>query len=147
MMFEAMAFVAVACCALALYRHFSRSGEGEVSFVGLKKGHGRIILPDERLILHEKVFRLFSREIDLGRQRSLDELQSLTVYTTAQGPWTDDVFLALAFDDETWILPPEHPSHQPFLESLTPELELDHQQFIQAMCSTDNKSFLIWSKP
>ena len=70
------------------------------------KMQSREIGKNERISYKDKVVIYSMTQIDT------DNLLKIWVLTTDQGPFFDDVVLALIFDDLTIIIPSEHPDHQ-----------------------------------
>ncbi len=76
----------------------------------------------------------------------LSRLEAVTLRTTDQGPFVEDVFLLLDFDDRTWVVPSAHQDFMTVYDGLGERLPLNHQRFIEGMASAENNSFLLWGR-
>ena len=71
-----------------------------------------------------------------------DDLTEVRNVTTADGPFTEDVYWLLAGSDETGVAVPGSSVTDDLLDRLQGLPGFDNEQMIQAMTSTDNASFL-----
>lgn len=77
---------------------------------------------------------------------SWDELVRIQIVTTDQGPFVDDVFwLFFAGDGRVCMVPSSEISGGIFARLERFE-DVDYEAAIRAMGSTDNASFLVWSR-
>ena len=77
----------------------------------------------------------------------LTQLTKLSIITTDQGPFIDDVFLALFINDIIIFLPSEHTQYENTLfDELGNIFELDYQKIIRASSFTQNAEFIIYQK-
>jgi hypothetical protein len=76
-----------------------------------------------------------------------DRLCEVGIITTDEGPYLDDVFWMLAADDGTGCAVP---SSATGCDALLARLQalpgFDNRAVIDAMCSTDNASFVCWRR-
>lgn len=80
---------------------------------------------------------------------SLDELESIEIRTTADGPWAEDLFWLLhpPPGEETLIIPNGARGADQLLPAFAGLPGFDHQQVLRAMGSTDAASFVLWRRP
>ena len=91
--------------------------------------NGRLQLIDSRA---ERVF-------------SIADLKKLSITTTDQGPFIDDVFLTFYCCPETvFLLPSTHPDYSAAYEALSQSFSLDYEKYMEAMTCTENAEFIIW---
>lgn len=78
---------------------------------------------------------------------SINELQMFEIITNDSGPFAPDVFWVLSTTRGKCVIPHGSSGDSQLLDWAEESLRgFDNEQFIQAMGSTDNNSFLIWSK-
>lgn len=75
-----------------------------------------------------------------------DELASVEIKTTAEGPVTDDVFWLLASRLGTGVAVPSEQAPDGFLERLQSLAGFDNEAVIRAMTSTSDATFHCWSQ-
>ena len=74
------------------------------------------------------------------------DIQTVTIVTTDQGPWLDDVFFVFAAKDSGVVIAQEWDSRVGLFDFMSKKLKgLDYESMIRAMGSTDNASFPIWA--
>ena len=71
-------------------------------------------------------------------------LVKISVLTTDQGPFIDDIALALFWDEAALAVPCGHPSYDNLYDYLSGKFDLDYEQYIEAMGSADDAEFVIW---
>lgn len=78
-----------------------------------------------------------------------DELHGVSIITTSEGPFAEDVYFALHGPNDGGVLVPQGlATEHHLLEILQARLPgLDNEKIIQAMCCADDASFLIWKRP
>lgn len=108
-------------------------------------GHRLAVEPGDSLVFRNDQFFLVAAD---GRHltRHLGELVSVSVLTTDQGPFADDVHLTLDFGGPLWLMAISHPEYKEFYEALTRRLSFNYEQYLQAVLSVDNNVFLVWSR-
>lgn len=77
------------------------------------------------------------------------ELTAVVIKTTDQGPLLEDVFFILFGNDQKsgCVVPQEATGASELFSALQDRLPgFDNEKVIEAMSSTDNHSFLIWSR-
>jgi len=74
------------------------------------------------------------------------DLKTITVVTTNQGPFVDDVFWVLAGDLSRCVVPSESQGMQELLPRLQTLPGFDNRALISSMSSTQNAQFLCWSR-
>jgi hypothetical protein len=75
-----------------------------------------------------------------------DELARIQIITTDQGPFVDDVFWLFFSADGSSCIVPSQELEGRHLAHLERFQGLDYEAMIRAMGSTDNASFLVWSR-
>ena len=87
-------------------------------------------------------------EIDGKEQKNdISEIAKISILTTDQGPFVDDVALVITFDDSVFIIPSEHNSYEKFLfDEIAKKLVIDFQKVIDASSCTDNAEFIIYNR-
>lgn len=80
---------------------------------------------------------------------SLDEIESIEIRTTADGPWAEDLFWLLhpPAGEETLIIPNGARGADKLLAAFAALPGFDHQQVLRAMNSIDNARFVLWRRP
>lgn len=78
-----------------------------------------------------------------------EALQQVTIFTTSDGPWDEDVFWAFYTErDEPALVLPSEVWSGDSLRSLVDHLPgFDDEQLKQAVGSTTDAAFLVWKKP
>jgi hypothetical protein len=86
-----------------------------------------------------------TRHLGRGKTESarFEELTEVAVYTTADGPWAEDVFYVLSCGDHGCVVP-ETFANPAFVNRLMELPGFDHETFIEAMGSTDERMFSCW---
>lgn len=75
------------------------------------------------------------------------EVTKIFMITTDKGPFEDDIALAIYFQNNTFLIPSEHPLYENFLfEDLAKHYKLNYENITQACTSTDNAEFVIYEK-
>ncbi len=75
-----------------------------------------------------------------------DELLSVDIATTNEGPWFDDVFWLLSAGDHGCVVPSEAEGMGELLTRLQELPGFDDEAVIRAMGCTDNELFPVWSR-
>lgn len=75
-----------------------------------------------------------------------DELLSVDIATTNEGPWVDDVFWLLSAGDHGCVVPSEAEGMAELLLRLHELPGFDDEAVIRAMGCTDNERFAVWSR-
>lgn len=85
---------------------------------------------------------------DGTRSLAWGELTTVTLITTDEGPWAEDVYWHLSGDGATEIVVPQGAAgHQDFLAEMQRRLPgFNNEAVIQAMGSTSNARFPVWSR-
>lgn len=88
------------------------------------------------------------REISDGTTEKVrwDELRKVTIITTDQGPFFEDVFFVLETEKSGALIGHEWAVKIELLDRLTKLPEFNNEAVIKAMTCTDNNSFLCWEK-
>lgn len=74
-----------------------------------------------------------------------EDLKSVTIVTTDQGPFLEDVFFVFETKDAGVVISQEWSVKLKLLDLMEKKLEgVDNEQFIAAMGCTDNARFTIW---
>lgn len=83
-----------------------------------------------------------------GGSVSIEALARITVVTTDDGPWSDDMHWVLEEDGGTMLTIPNSASGTEKLFDAFAALDgVDYSMATKAMGSTDNDSYVIWSRP
>jgi len=100
-------------------------------------GIEKVQVTDDELVLEYKD----------GRKETyfFKDLKKVTIITTDQGPFEEDVFWLMLLE-EMIIMIPQIAGTDKLLERLQKLPEFNNEQVIKAMTSTDNNSFLVWEK-
>jgi hypothetical protein len=75
-----------------------------------------------------------------------DDLKTVIVKTTDEGPLLPDVFWLLAGEKSSCLIPQGATGEKSLLEKLQALPNFDHEALARAMCSTDNREFVCWQK-
>jgi len=75
-----------------------------------------------------------------------DELLSVDIATTNEGPWFDDVFWLLSAGDHGCVVSSEAEGMGELLLRLQELPGFDDEAVIRAMGCTDNERFAVWSR-
>ena len=88
------------------------------------------------------------REISDGTTERVrwDELRKVTIITTDQGPFLEDVFFILESSNSGALITHDWATKIQLLEQLEKLPNFNFEQVIKAMTCTDNNSFLCWEK-
>jgi hypothetical protein len=83
-----------------------------------------------------------------ARQMRWDDLKAVTIKTTDEGPWMEDVFLVLFSNRKEHCLsiPQSSAGGQEFFEKLINLPGFDEDAVVKAMSCTSNRSFLCWEE-
>lgn len=77
----------------------------------------------------------------------IDTINDISIFTTDEGPFIDDVFLAIKFETKVIVVPSEHPLYSAFLfDELGKKIKIDYEQIIKSSMSTDNAVFVLYKK-
>jgi hypothetical protein len=80
-------------------------------------------------------------------QVSWDGLLEVSVLTTSDGPFAEDVFFVLVGRDDTGcVIPQSSPESAQLLERLQRLPGFDNEAIIRAMSSTEDARFLCWRR-
>jgi len=93
---------------------------------------------------HEGVTR--TRRDGLVEYVAWDDLLSVDIATTNEGPWFDDVFWLLSAGDHGCVVPSEAEGMGELLLRLQQLPGFDDEAVIRAMGCTDNERFPVWSR-
>jgi hypothetical protein len=75
------------------------------------------------------------------------KIKKISIITTENGPFVDDVFLVLFLEHQTITIPPEHPCFQPFLfDQLPQKVGINYEQLAKSMSSCINAEFVLFSR-
>ncbi len=77
---------------------------------------------------------------------SLADLRKVSIITTDQGPWDDDVFWLMLFVKGLIMIPQGCPGEQDLLSLLQGLAGFDNEAVIAAMQCTENNAFTVWEK-
>lgn len=75
-----------------------------------------------------------------------DELQEVSILTTDEGPFVEDVYFVLAGSKGSCVIPQEAEGSQDLLKRLQELPGFDNGAFISAMASTDKARFVCWRR-
>ena len=75
-----------------------------------------------------------------------DDLQTVTMVTTDEGPLLEDVFIVLHGTNGDCAVPSGAPESDDLLKRLQQLPGFDNEAVIQAMCSASNNEFLCWER-
>ena len=75
-----------------------------------------------------------------------EDLKTITIVTTDQGPFVDDVFWVLAGSVSGCVLPSEAQGMKELLSRLQALPGFDNKAVISAMSSAQNAKFVCWSR-
>ena len=83
-----------------------------------------------------------------GKQETVlwSELQNVTIMTTDEGPFSDDVFWVLSGSETGCLVPSEAEGMKELLPRLQQLPGFDNEAVIRAMGSTGNEKFLCWRR-
>ena len=78
---------------------------------------------------------------------AVSEIIRISILTTDQGPFVDDVALAIAFDESIFVIPSQHCLYDKFLfDEISKQITIDFQGVIDASSCTDNAEFILYSR-
>jgi YD repeat-containing protein len=88
-----------------------------------------------------------TRTLEDGRVESVtwDALAKVTVATTSQGPFAEDVFFVLETSDSGCLVPASD-APEGFVARLQELPGFDNEQLIEAMGSADDAQFVCWQR-
>ncbi|MDQ7821830.1 MAG: hypothetical protein RDV48_03440 [Candidatus Eremiobacteraeota bacterium] len=75
-----------------------------------------------------------------------DELSRVEIMTTDEGPLVADVFWVLHGKDRGCVIPQGATNEHDLIEKLVRLPGFNHNEMIEAMASTENRTFLVWEK-
>lgn len=75
-----------------------------------------------------------------------DEIIKISVITTDQGPFADDVFLVLFKEEKGVLIPSEAEGYNEVYERVSKFDDFDFQKYIESMSSTINQEFICWER-
>jgi hypothetical protein len=87
-----------------------------------------------------------TRRDGLAEYVGWDELLSVDIATTNEGPWCDDVFWLLSAGDHGCVVPSEAEGMRELLMRLQELPGFDDEVVIRAMGCTDNELFPVWTR-
>ena len=75
------------------------------------------------------------------------DVVKISILTTDQGPFVDDVALLIAMKDCSFILPSEHPLYEKFLfDDMSGKIPIDFHKIIEASSCAENAEFVLYTK-
>jgi hypothetical protein len=78
---------------------------------------------------------------------SIIDVEKLSILTTDQGPFLDDVFLLIKTKELVIVLPSEHTDYGTFLfDAIGKKIALDYKKIIEASTCAINQEFVLYSK-
>jgi hypothetical protein len=103
--------------------------------------------PDRVTFTDEAVTRV--RPDGVEEKIRWDELDEVSILTTDEGPFVDDVFFCLLASDgkSGCVVPQEAEGSQRLLERLQQLPGFDNEAVVKAMGTTTNAKFLCWKRP
>jgi hypothetical protein len=103
--------------------------------------HATSVVPDAEAVQ-------FERLDGLSGSLAWEQVTRVTIRTTDQGPFVEDVFYILeSADGETLVVPQMAPGCEELLSALQALPGFDNEAVIAAMACTDNQEFLCWERP
>ncbi|HBF38814.1 MAG TPA: hypothetical protein DDW50_16035 [Firmicutes bacterium] len=75
-----------------------------------------------------------------------EEIMKISVITTDQGPFIDDVFLALLGERKRCLVPSEANGYNEVFDRVSKLEGFDFERYIQAMASAENDEFTCWEQ-
>lgn len=75
-----------------------------------------------------------------------EELQEVSILTTDEGPFVEDVYFVLVGSEGSCVVPQEAEGSQELLKRLQELPGFDNEGFISATTSTDNARFVCWRR-
>lgn len=89
-----------------------------------------------------------TRTLDDGRVEAVrwDRLAAVSIMTTSEGPFAEDVFFVLVESPESGCVVPQSLATDEFVSRLQALPGFDHKQMIEAMGSTDDSEFVVWRR-
>jgi hypothetical protein len=75
-----------------------------------------------------------------------EEIMKISVITTDQGPFIDDVFLAFFDGARHCLVPSEADGYNEVFDRVSKFKGFDFEQYIQAMASAENHEFICWER-
>lgn len=76
-----------------------------------------------------------------------DSIIRISILTTDQGPWAEDVFWSVSDGEQSILVPQECPDFSNLLDQFGQWPGFDYERVIEAMGSTSNNEFICWEKP
>ena len=75
----------------------------------------------------------------------ISDIHKISIFTTDQGPFVDDVALSIVLNQCSFLIPSEHYLYQKFLfDDISKKVSLDFQKIIEASSSTQNAEFVLY---
>lgn len=103
------------------------------------------IKPTEKLYIKKDMLitqaNLFSK-----KSYGIHQLTKLSIFTSDQGPFLDDVAMVMFFEGDIIVLPSEHKCYKMIYDELSKVVSFDYEAVIKAMSSTENAEFILWRK-
>ena len=78
---------------------------------------------------------------------TLDSLKKVSILTNDQGPFIDDMSLALFFEGQVIVVPSQHPSYESLFEQLAKVRTIDFGKVIEAATDTTENETVIYINP
>ena len=76
---------------------------------------------------------------------AIGDIEKISICTTDQGPFVDDVLLVMKSDKIIVILPSEHPQYETFLfDEISKKVTLDYEKIINASTCSCNREFVLY---
>jgi hypothetical protein len=75
------------------------------------------------------------------------EISKIAILTSDQGPFVDDVALAVTIEDRVFVIPSENKLYEKFLfDGISKKITIDFQKVMEASSCTENAEFIIYHK-
>ena len=71
----------------------------------------------------------------------------MVLVTTADGPWSEDLFYVLQSCDDVLVIPNESVCHSDLVGRLVALPGFDESKFFEAVASCEEAEFLCWEAP
>ena len=77
----------------------------------------------------------------------IDEILKIAILTSDQGPFVDDVVLAITIEGSVFLIPSENKLYEKFLfDEISKKITIDFQKVMEASSCTENAEFIIYKK-
>ena len=77
----------------------------------------------------------------------IDDVIKISIFTTDQGPFVDDVALVITMKERSFLVPSEHSLYEKFIfDDISKKLTIDFQKAMDAASCTENAEFILYSK-